>query len=156
MGLYWNNFIYYGVFISRDQYESLIARNEKDIDMYSRRCCDKYLLHIPSTYYNFKNIDRMFEPHEIANGFVDITEVKECLRNRSVNGIQINNIFNPALKETVRLNEIINSLGDNTISAKLQMAQIFLCTLEPSLNDDILEHILEIKSLTSTSAPNNL
>ena len=149
MGFYWTNFVYYGVIISKEQYEhingSLISNETELYNSYFHKCGKKYILCIPQTYFNFGNIDPMFEANEIERKFVWINDIRSCLRTRSLTETQINTILNPSKEDRKILDHIINLLNDNNVKARLEMGQVFSSSLSNE-DDSAIDYILEVKN----------
>lgn len=125
------NFLYFGAVITDEQYSKLIDQIEPDVKTYIRKCGDKYIVHIPSTFYDFKNFNSLFESHELEQQFVTASELRSCLRDLhtdlediSLTETEINDIMNPSDKLKEQLNKIIKSLNDDTLTAKLRMGQL--------------------------------
>lgn len=143
MGIYYNNAIYYGVIITQQQYQ-IINQQKHLIDLtYFQPCDQNYILHLPSTYHNFRNIDAMLEQHEIEQGSVDIDEIKHCLR-KSLNKDEVDLILNPPESEKKILTELISLLNDSTIQPGFKIIQ-FCWTSYDTLNPPKLQHILKIE-----------
>ena len=157
MNIYWNNFIYYGVMISRKQYNYLLSLiNDKidnkqqiiDTHIYSSICIrkyiDKYFLFIFTTYYNFRNTQPMFKDN-ITQNFIRIDDIKSALKSKNISDIRINNIFHPDKDEKERLGAIISLLEfpDDGLKPQLEMVEIISDNVEN--NSYIAINILVIK-----------
>jgi hypothetical protein len=146
MGYYWTNFIYYGVIISSEQHEILVKNAKhyiKSYEPYRRKCGNFFIICIPQTFYNFKNIDAMFETHEIEQGFVHANDVKLSLRAKLISESQVNHIFNPPESQKNVLIQILKLLNDDKLNPKLEMLQIFSSLFND--DDSVIDHILEVK-----------
>lgn len=100
MGVYKNNFIRYGALSSNEQY---LYYTEKDLKSYIQKCNDKYPLCIPESYHNFKNSDIMFEPREIVQNYVLLSEAWRCFHSYSLTEVHVKQILNPDENEVVFL-----------------------------------------------------
>ena len=154
MGIYRCNFIFYGTILSKTQYELLISKIHQEsegnktsspLSITVRKVCDKYLLYVPNTYYNFGNIDGMFEAHEIKQGYVSYKEVEKCLQGYLSTETEVNAILNPNQDEIENLKNIVALLSDESISLKLNMGQSVYSTYDSVPDTGTIEHILEVR-----------
>ena len=148
MGIYYNNFIYYGIIITNEQYDQLRKNpqyqiNESIYDCFFRRYGSHYILHIPESYYNFANIDPMFESYEIEQGYVYFKDVQKCLRRR-IGEKSANTLFHLPIHRKNIFDKLV-SLSDNRELVGFKMSQSVCTTLSLPLDDTRLEHTLLIK-----------
>jgi hypothetical protein len=148
MGVYWNNFIYYGAVLTSEQGQQLTENNQYQTkkDLYDRFLLirgQNYILHIPQSYYDFKNIDPMFESCEIEQGFVDYDEIKSCLEKR-LDTHQIANLLNFSDSQKSTFNEIIELCSHCGLDVGPKMSQCVWTTFSLSQSDCQLEHTLRV------------
>jgi len=147
MGIYYNNFIYYGVVLTTEQYDQLTKTTQykENVDVYQtylKACGEHYILHIPQTYYNFDNMGQMFEAHEIKQGFVLGTEIQLILQNRGV--------FKPLFELHDYQKKIIEDLvsfivNDTVIDLDFRMSQCVWTTLDYPRGGISFEYTLRVK-----------
>src|SRR5438874_8308636 len=149
MGIYYNNFIYYGIVMTDQQYDQLKEKpqyqiNKSIYDSFFRRCGDHYILHIPESYYNFANIDPMFESYEIEQGYVYFKDVQRCLRHR-MGEDSANTLFHLPIDRKIIFDQLLSLCDDMCQEASFKMSQSVCTTLSLPLDDTKLEHTLLVK-----------
>jgi len=147
MGIYWNNFIYYGGVLTAEQYQQLKAKEayQKNSEVYCtylKACGRHYLLHIPQTYYQFDNVGPMFEDHEIKRGFVVFNELLGCLEKR-LDEDQISRLYQLPIDQKKAIEELRDLCGAS-IDIDFHMGQSVWTSLSLPKDDTELEHTLKI------------
>src|SRR6185369_14536093 len=165
MGIYYNDFIYFGLVLQQQQYEKLIQRdeykmNENEYKKYIFKINSSYILHLPSTFFNFKNIDQMLDGNEIEQKCVSFSEVERVVKSINPSIVEAygkllngNYDFNSTDKEIQEFNILIGLLNrlELELEPQLYMCEVCWTSYElPNANETII-HNFPIKKIDRKS-----
>lgn len=137
MGIYWNNWLYYGRLLSADTYQKLVGKTSLKPGFFTHLYADRIILHAPGKCLRIGWIDPVIEDHEVRKGEISLAEVIQKIRDVP----KMWESWNSTTPEQVsQLDELIEQAADGSEAQKFVGTYIVECQYSSygdSLGDDI-------------------